>query len=84
MSDSSKHTGKEAASAASDVLKDGRTSDDSKSAAASAMSQADQNSDKSTGDAAASSASNVLQSDDTGEKSKTAAASTLSQKESDS
>lgn len=33
MSDSSKHTEKEAASAASDVLRDDRTSEDSKSAA---------------------------------------------------
>lgn len=82
MSDSNKHTSKSAASSASDVLRDGRTSDDSKSAAGSALSQTDQNSEKSTGDNAASSASNVLQSEDTGDKSKQAAASALSQTES--
>ncbi len=47
---SNKHTSKEAASAASDVLRDGRTSDDSKSAAASALSQADKTLNKSTSD----------------------------------
>lgn len=78
----SKHTGKEAASAASDVMQDGRTADDSKSAAGSALSQADKSSDKSTGDAAASKASDNLQSDDTGDKTKTSSASALSQKES--
>ena len=84
MSDSSKHTGDEAASAASQVLRDGRTSSDSKSAAGSALSQADKSSDKSTSEEAAAKASNVLQSDDTGDKSNTAAASALSQKESSS
>jgi len=83
MSNSGKHTGKEAASAASDVLRDGRTSVDSKSAAGSALSQADKSSEKSTGESAASSASDVLQSEDTGDKSKKAAGSVLSQKESD-
>jgi len=38
---SHKNTGKKAASDSSDVLKDGRTGDDSKSAAGSALSQAD-------------------------------------------
>ena len=80
MSNPSKHTGKEAASDASDVLRDGRTADDSKSAAGSALSQADKATDKSTSDEAASKASDVLQDDQTGEKSKSAAGSALSQK----
>jgi len=83
MSNSDKHTGDEAALVASKVMQDGRTSDDSKSAAASALSQADQSSDKSTSDAVASKASDVLQSEDTGANSKKAAASVLSQKEAD-
>ncbi|MEO7520415.1 MAG: hypothetical protein ABIW79_01235 [Gemmatimonas sp.] len=82
MSDS-KHTSKDAAAAASHVLRDDRTSADSKTAAASALSQADQSTAKSTGDDAATAASNVLQSDKTGDKSKAAAASALSQTESD-
>ncbi|HEX8432465.1 MAG TPA: hypothetical protein VF625_14340 [Longimicrobium sp.] len=81
MSGSEKHTGKEAAANASDVLRDGRTSSDSKTSAGSALSQADKSSDKSTSEAAAKSASDVLQDDQTGEKSKSAAGSALSQKE---
>ncbi|HVF09930.1 MAG TPA: hypothetical protein VNA16_03960 [Abditibacteriaceae bacterium] len=84
MSDAQKHTSDKAASAASDVLRDGRTSSDSKAAAGSALSQASQSTDKSTSEEAAAKASNVLQSDDTSDKSKTAAASALSQKESSS
>lgn len=76
---SDKKTSNHAASSASDVLTDGRTSDDSKSAAGSALSQV--NGGRSTGDAAAHAASETLQSDDTGKKSKTAAGSALSQKE---
>lgn len=79
-----KHTGEKAASAASEVLRDGRTSEDSKSAAASALSQADKNSRKNTSEEVAEKASDVLQSEDTSEKSKTAAGSALSQKESGS
>ncbi|MEO5950833.1 MAG: hypothetical protein ABIQ44_00010 [Chloroflexia bacterium] len=77
-----KHTSDEAAEAANSVLQDGRTSEDSKAAAASALSQAGQQGKKKhTGAVAASSASSVLQADDTGKKSKTAAGSALSQSE---
>ena len=79
----SKHTGEQAASNASSVLTDGRTGDDSKSAAGSALSQADESSEKSTGDSAAQSASEVLQDDSTSTKSKSAAGSALSQTEND-
>ena len=75
-----KHTGAEAATAASKVLTDGRTSETSKTAAGSALSQADASVAKHTGEAAAQAASEVLQSDETGQNSKTAAASALSQK----
>lgn len=74
-----KTTGKKAATAASKTMQDGRTSDDSKSAAGSALSQAAKTPVKSTSDATAASASDVLQSEETGAKSKTAAASALSQ-----
>ena len=77
-----KTTSKKAATAASKTMQDGRTSDDSKSAAGSALSQTAKTPAKTTGDAAASSASEVLQSEDTGAKSKTAAASALSQSKS--
>lgn len=80
---SDKHTGKEAASDSSDVLRDGRTGDDSKTSAGSALSQADKGSHKTTGDSAAGAASDVLRDDSTGDKSKTAAGSALSQKEGD-
>ena len=80
MANEKKQTDKKAASAASKVLRDGRTSSDSKSAGGSALSQADKNSKKTTGDEAAKKASKVLQSDDTGKKSKTAAASALAKK----
>lgn len=82
MSNSKKTTGKKAATAASKTLTDGRTSDDSKSASGSALSQAAKTPSKSTGKKAASSASQVLQSDDTGAKSKKAAASALAQTQS--
>lgn len=81
MPDSGKHTGKEAASNASDVLRDGRTSSDSKTSGGSALSQADTSSDKSTSEGAAEKASKVLQDEQTGDKSKSAAGSALSQKE---
>ncbi len=80
MANENKHTSKEAASASSKVLRDGRTSGNSKSAGGSALSQADNKSNKTTGDKAAEKASKVLQSDDTGKKSKKAAASALTQK----
>ena len=76
---SDKKTSDHAASAASDVLKDGRTADDSKSSAGSALSQV--NPGRSTSNQAAHSASETLQSDDTSDKSKTAAGSALSQKD---
>lgn len=77
-----KHTSKKAASDSSQVLRDGRTAEDSKTAAGSALSQADKKTRKTTGNAAAEGASDVLQDDNTGDKSKTAAGSALSQKES--
>ena len=80
MANEKKQTSKKAASAASKTLRDGRMSDDSKSAGGSAMSQADKKSNKATGDKAAGKASKVLQSGDAGKKSKKAAASALSQK----
>ena len=83
MTDSSKHTGDEAASAAAKVLTDGRTSETSKAAAASALSQAEQGARKSTGDDAAQAASETLLSDETGANSKKAAASALAQKSGD-
>ncbi|HVF99518.1 MAG TPA: hypothetical protein VND68_06745 [Chloroflexia bacterium] len=84
MGGNEKHTSPEAASAASDVLRDGRTSDASKSAAASALSQAGSaGDDKRTSDEVASTASEVMRDEDTGAKSKSAAASALSQKESE-
>ncbi len=79
MSDSSKHTGQEVASVASKVLRDGRTSEDSKAVGASALSQADLAVDKQTSDEVAAKAAEVLQSDETGQASKTTAASALSQ-----
>ncbi len=80
MANEKKQTSKKAAGAASKTLRDGRTSNDSKSAGASALSQADKKPNKNTGDKSAIKASKVLQSDDTGKKSKKAAASALSQK----
>lgn len=76
-----KKTGDKAASAASNVLRDGRTSKESKSAAASALSQADKTAIKTTSDDVAEKASDVMASEKTGKKSKTAAGSALSQKE---
>ncbi len=78
---SDKHTGKKAASSSSEVLKDGRTAKDSKTAAGSVLSQADKGSHKTTGDKAAEKSSAVLQDENTGIKSKTAAGSALSQTE---
>ena len=80
MSSSNKQTGKEAAGAASDVLRDGRTGSASKSSAGSALAQAGKGLDKSTSKDVAGKASDVLQSDATGDKSKSAAGSALSQK----
>jgi len=78
-----KHTSPEAAEAASKVLRDGRTADDSKKAAASALSQAGAGGkEKNTSNDAASAASDVLQSDDHGRNSKKAAGSALSQADS--
>ena len=80
MANEKKQTTSKAATAASKVLRDGRTGSDSKSAGGSALSQADKKSNKTTGDEAAKKSSKVLQSDDTGSKSKTAAASALAKK----
>lgn len=80
MSDNERNTSPEAASAASKVLRDGRTADESKTAAASALSQAGEGGkQKKTSEEAASTASEVLQRDDTGKNSKKAAGSALSQ-----
>ena len=77
-----KQTSDSAASDSSDVLRDGRTADKSKTSAGSAMSQAGEGGkNKTTGDDAASDASDTLQDGSTGDKSKTAAGSALSQKE---
>ena len=70
MANEKKQTSKKAASTASKVLRDGRTSGNSKSAGGSALSQADKKSNKTTGDIAAKKSSKVLQSDDTGKKTK--------------
>ena len=78
-----RQTSPEAAEAASEVLRDGRTAENSKKAAASALSQAGEGGrEKHTSDEAASAASEVLQSDDHGRDSKKAAGSALSQAES--
>ena len=77
-----KQTSDEAASDSSDVLRDGRTADKSKTSGGSALSQAGEGGkDKTTSDAAASDASDTLRDDSTGDKSKTAAGSAMSQKE---
>jgi hypothetical protein len=77
---SDKHTSDKAASASSDVLQDGRTGDDSKTGAGSALSQAGEGGkDKHTSSGAASAASDILQDDSTSDKSKTSAGSALSQ-----
>lgn len=80
MANEKKQTSKQAATAASKVLRDGRTSGDSKSASGSALSQASKTAVKTTGEQAAKKASNVLESKDTGKNSKKAAASALAQK----
>ena len=73
-----KTTGSKAATAASKTLRGGRTSQDSKSAAGSALSQV--NTGRTTSKKAAEAASNVLQSRSTGQTSKRAAGSALTQK----
>jgi len=78
---SDKHTSKDAASSASNVLRSDDTGDDSRSAAGSAMSQRDASAPKSTGDDAASSASQTLQDGRTSDDSKAAAGSALAQTE---
>lgn len=78
---SDKKTGEKAAGASSNVLKDGRTAKNSKTAAGSALSQADKGSHKTTGDKAAEKSSEVLQDENTSAKSKSAAGSALSQTE---
>lgn len=70
-------TGKKAASNASKVLQDGRTSTSSKAAAGSALSQTGNN--KKTGSSAAKAASKTLQDKSTGKASKSAAGSALTQ-----
>ncbi len=74
-----KQTTEEVGSKASDVLRDGRTADDSKTAGGSALSQ--RAPDRETGDDAASASSEVLRDDSTSGDSKASAASALSQKE---
>lgn len=79
MATKGKQTGKEASTASSKVLKDGRTAAKSKSAAGSALSQAGA-SKKTTGAKAADKASKVLKDKESGAKSKKAAGSALAQK----
>ena len=82
MTHNEKQTGQKAAESASDVLRDERTSEESKSAAGSALSQArDDRRDDQTGRQPASAASDVLQDEDTSSKSKRAAGSALANKE---
>lgn len=76
----SEQTGKKAASNASRTLQDESTGDKSKSAAGSALSQADA-SGKQTSEDAASNASDVLRDGRTSSSSKSAAGSALTQKE---
>jgi hypothetical protein len=84
MKDDEKNTSPEAASAAAKVMQDGRTSDRSKSVAASALSQAGEGGkEKSTSPEIAAEASDVLRDEDTGKRTKSAAASALSQAEKD-
>lgn len=71
-----KKTSDEIASKASEVLRDGRTADDSKSVAGSALSQVQGGS---TSDEVAKKASDVMQSDEHSDTSKSVAASALSQ-----
>lgn len=73
-------TGRDAASKASKTLRDESTGDQSKSAAASALSQTDAPG-KETSERTASDASDVLRDGRTSSSSKSAAASTLTQKE---
>lgn len=82
MTHNEKQSRQKAAESASDVLQDGRTSKESKSAAGSALSQSrDDRREEETGRQSASAASDVLQNEDTGKKSKSAAGSALSNKQ---
>ena len=72
-------TSEEVGGKASDVLRDGRTAVDSKTAGGSALNQ--RKPGHQTSDDAASTASDVLRDESTSDKSKAAAASTLSQKD---
>ncbi len=74
-----KQTSEKVGTQASGVLGDGRTSDDSKTAAGSALSQ--RQPEYSTSDNAASASSGVLQDEYTGDASKASAASALAQHE---
>ena len=74
-----KQTSKDVGGQASDVLRDDRTADDSKTAGGSALSQ--RQPDRQTSEDAASASSEVLRDDSTSDRSKASAASTLSQKE---
>ena len=74
-----KRTSEKVGGQASDVLRDGRTADDSKTAAGSALDQRKEG--HSTSDDAATTSSDVLRDDDTGEDSKSAAGSAIAQHE---
>ena len=76
-----KQTSMKVASQASDVLQDGRTADDSKTAGGSALNQ--RQGGHSTSDEAASTSSDVLRDDDTSTKSKASAGSAVAQHEPD-
>ena len=64
---------------ASDVLRDGRTADESKTSAGSALDQRKEG--HATSDEAATTSSEVLRDEETGEKSKASAGSAISQHE---
>lgn len=74
-------TSRTVGSQASDVLKDGRTADDSKTAGGSALNQRQEG--HSTSEEAASTSSDVLRDHDTSAKSKASAGSAVAQSEPD-
>jgi hypothetical protein len=79
MTQNSRHTGQEIASLASDVLQDDRFSDEAKTLAASALSQAAA-ADRQTSEEVASLASEVINDPSYGQTTREIAASVLSQR----
>ncbi len=78
---SDKRTSEKVGGQASDVLRDGRTADDSKTAAGSALDQ--RKSGHTTSDEAATASSDILRDEDTGEDSKASAGSAIAQHDPD-